>query len=182
MHNTDTRIQVTRTMFHQAMLALLEEKAIGFISVKELCARAGLNRGTFYLHYSEPIDVLHEMEEIVQEKVNPVITDSIYEDLPAALALIRENSRLVAVVIGHNGDPTFLKGVRNSDYQRMEPKLLSRYPKCSAEEVRTAFDFLFSGCTGAVTAWLQNQCKEPTDQFAKRLARLCESVFNTLKG
>ena len=74
MHNTDTRIQVTRTMFHQAMLALLEEKAIGFISVKELCARAGLNRGTFYLHYSEPIDVLHEMEESVQEKVNPVIT------------------------------------------------------------------------------------------------------------
>ena len=49
-------------MFHHALLDILQEKPIDQISVKELVEAAELNRSTFYLHYSSPLDVLKEIE------------------------------------------------------------------------------------------------------------------------
>ena len=181
MQNTDTRIQVTKSMFQRAMLELLEEKPVGSVTVKELCERAGLNRGTFYLHYSEPIDVLHELETVARNLVMSSAGGGFYKDLPDLLAAIRENSRLISVVISHNGDPAFLRRVRDEEFERSDPKLLKRFPGSKPENIRLAFDFLFSGSTGAITAWLQEKVPEPTDQFEKRLSLLVESVFNTIQ-
>lgn len=63
MATLDTRIQFTKSRLYDAMTELLGKKAIGFITIKELCEAAGLNRGTFYLHYSAPMDVLRELQE-----------------------------------------------------------------------------------------------------------------------
>ncbi|MGN1207614.1 MAG: TetR/AcrR family transcriptional regulator, partial [Eubacteriales bacterium] len=43
-------------------LRLLRKKPLGEITVSELCREAGLNRATFYRHYSVPKDVLTEIE------------------------------------------------------------------------------------------------------------------------
>lgn len=34
-----------------AFLELIEEKEFAYITVKEICEKAGVNRSTFYLHY-----------------------------------------------------------------------------------------------------------------------------------
>ena len=58
------RARLSKKMFQNAILELLEEKnGIEKISARELCARAELNRSTFYAHYTEPRDVLLEAEE-----------------------------------------------------------------------------------------------------------------------
>ena len=45
------RTRLSKKMFQDAVLALLEEKGgIEKISVRELCDRAELNRSTFYAH------------------------------------------------------------------------------------------------------------------------------------
>ena len=181
MENTDTRIQVTKAIFHKAMLELLEEKAIGFISVKELCERAGLNRGTYYLHYSEPMDVLHEMEENLKSGFAHSPSDLFGEELPELLAILMKKRRLTAVIIGHNGNPAFLKAVRDEEFLKAEPYLCRQYPTAARNEIRWAFDFVFSGCTGLVTAWLQEENPEPAELFARRLSCFCESAFNTLQ-
>ena len=70
MKHTDTRIKVTKSMFHHALLDILKEKPIDQVSVKELVEAAELNRSTFYLHYSSPLDVLKEIEnQFVEEKL-----------------------------------------------------------------------------------------------------------------
>jgi AcrR family transcriptional regulator len=55
----------------QALISLLQEKDIEYISVKELCGRAGVNRSTFYLHYETIGDLIDETVEY--------ITGSFYE-------------------------------------------------------------------------------------------------------
>ncbi len=35
----------------KAFLDLLQRKDFSFITVKEICEKAGVNRSTFYLHY-----------------------------------------------------------------------------------------------------------------------------------
>ena len=48
----DHRTRVTRLLIRRAFTELLTKKPIQSISVKELCENAGINRGTFYAHYS----------------------------------------------------------------------------------------------------------------------------------
>ena len=45
-------------LMDEAFLCLLEKKSIDFISVKEICKKAGVNRSTFYLHYDNIADLL----------------------------------------------------------------------------------------------------------------------------
>ncbi len=45
---------------NQALIELLNKKEYDFITVKEICKKAGVNRSTFYLHYETIDDLLRE--------------------------------------------------------------------------------------------------------------------------
>lgn len=51
----------------QAFLALLEKKDFAYITVKEICEVAGVNRSTFYLHYETVGDLLSESIEYMNQ-------------------------------------------------------------------------------------------------------------------
>ena len=57
----------TALRFDKALLALLDKKPFDFITVSEICAEAGVNRSTFYLHYENTCDLLEETVEYVIE-------------------------------------------------------------------------------------------------------------------
>jgi AcrR family transcriptional regulator len=48
----------TALLMDEALLILLERKDFAFISVKEICDKAGVNRSTFYLHYENMDDLM----------------------------------------------------------------------------------------------------------------------------
>ena len=52
MRKTDARIRYTQRILKESLLALLKQKPINKITVKEVCELAELNRATFYAHYS----------------------------------------------------------------------------------------------------------------------------------
>lgn len=62
MKKVDTRVQYTRRRLRDAILEMLREKSIDKITIKEICEAAGLNRGTFYLHYDCPAALLSDIE------------------------------------------------------------------------------------------------------------------------
>lgn len=47
----------------EALIDILKKKDFEFITVKEICKRAGVNRSTFYLHYETISDLLTETIE-----------------------------------------------------------------------------------------------------------------------
>ena len=46
-----SRNSITSSLMVEALLLLLEKKEYDFITVKEICEKAGVNRSTFYMHY-----------------------------------------------------------------------------------------------------------------------------------
>ncbi|HZG72150.1 MAG TPA: TetR/AcrR family transcriptional regulator C-terminal domain-containing protein [Chondromyces sp.] len=60
MARTDLRIVKTKEALHHALLELLNEKALEDISISEICRKAKINRGTFYLHYNQIEDLFEE--------------------------------------------------------------------------------------------------------------------------
>lgn len=52
----------------EAFLALLDKKNFAYITVKEICEAAGVNRPTFYLHYETMADLLSESVSHMNEQ------------------------------------------------------------------------------------------------------------------
>lgn len=53
MNKNETKYLNTARLMNEALLILLEKKNYEFITVKEICKKAGVNRSTFYLMSTE---------------------------------------------------------------------------------------------------------------------------------
>ena len=60
MNHSESKYFATAARMDEAFLELLEKKDFAYITVKEICKKAGVNRSTFYLHYETVNDLLTE--------------------------------------------------------------------------------------------------------------------------
>lgn len=58
----------TALKMDKAFLEILEKKELPYITVKEICEKAGVNRSTFYLHYETIRDLLAESVEYMTKQ------------------------------------------------------------------------------------------------------------------
>ena len=70
---TDRRTLYTRMVIKDALLNLLAEKEYADVTIADLCREAEINRGTFYLHYSNLHEVLEELFDDALGKMNHVL-------------------------------------------------------------------------------------------------------------
>ena len=63
MNKQESKYFNTASLFDEALVTLLTQKDIEYITVKEICEKAGFNRSTFYLHYDTINDLLNETLE-----------------------------------------------------------------------------------------------------------------------
>ena len=68
MNKSESKYFNTALRMDEALLALLEEKDLEYITVKELCHRASVNRSTFYLHYETISDLVNETMEMINRR------------------------------------------------------------------------------------------------------------------
>ena len=72
MDKAESRYFKTALRMNEALISLLEVKDLEYISVKEICQKAGVNRSTFYLHYETVSDLVSETLETINERSWPI--------------------------------------------------------------------------------------------------------------
>ena len=60
MNKSESKYFNTAVRFDKALLSLLEKKPFEYITIREICEEAKVNRSTFYLHYENTGDLLKE--------------------------------------------------------------------------------------------------------------------------
>lgn len=68
MNKSESKYFNTALRMDEALIALLEEKDLEYITVKEICQRAEVNRSTFYLHYETIADLVNETLEMINQR------------------------------------------------------------------------------------------------------------------
>ena len=68
MNKSESKYFNTALRMDEALIALLKEKDLEYITVKEICHQAGVNRSTFYLHYETIADLVNETLEMINRR------------------------------------------------------------------------------------------------------------------
>ena len=174
----------TACLMDEALIALLEKKSYEFITVKEICEKAGVNRSTFYLHYETMEDLLSECIEYVGRKIGEkykaesVINKSLISTCPKEelllftpkyllpyLDFIKENQKVhLAAVL----QPKAMKSNEIANHLRTELfyPILVRFG-IPRDEIEYRMTFYLNGVSAVITEWIKRGCKEPTEKNCK---------------
>lgn len=181
---SQTKYYNTACLMDEALIGLLEKKSYEFISIKELCGKAGVNRSTFYLHYETMDDLLSECIEYIGNKIKLKYTDEAFinknklskcpiEELLLVtpkylipyLEFVKENK---AVFRAAASQPGVFRTQSVSGYLFKEwfQPILDRFgvPK-EEQEYRVAF--FLSGMWAIIMKWVMGDCKEETGYISK---------------
>lgn len=170
---TDRRVRKTRALLLQGLMKLMEEKEIKDISVKELAEYADINRGTFYLHYSDIYDMLDKIEAELFEEFNQILDRNFrdmqlvfspYAVLEEIFIFLETNRETVRVMIGPHGDLAFVNRLRELVKNRIHHIMEAQMP--AGENFEYYYSFLVSGCIGVIETWLNTPSPCPPEEMA----------------
>lgn len=187
MNRAESKYFRTAERMDEAFLSLLEHKDFAYITVKEICEKAGVNRSTFYLHYETVGDLVSESVEYMHRRFRERFSDA--EDmveriqsgtkqdlllltptyLVPYLSFISENRSLYRIAMQK---PEIVSS--NETYQRMfhhifDP-ILARFSVPEAERgYRMAF--YLNGISAIIAEWLRSDCAESIGQITDIIRR-----------
>ena len=188
MNKSESKYFLTARRMDDALMTLLEKKDFAYITVKEICLEAGVNRSTFYLHYENTCDLLEESLSATHkqflayfdveaasfiERLHTCPTEELFlitrDYLTPYLTFIRDHRRLYAAAMERPRDFRATEAY-NAMFRHVFDPILARF-SVPAEERGYMMAFYLSGITAVVTAWLREDCRRPIDDVARVIIR-----------
>lgn len=182
MNKNESKYFNTAKKMNDALITLLETKEFEYISIKEICHIANVNRSTFYLHYSNMNDLLEETIKSLnlsfnshfnsRENENTIISKDNLEDLLLInddnlipyLNFIKENKNIYKVLKNH---PQLFNASKT--YEQMFIKIfvpiMNRFG-LDEKWHKYLMDFYISGLTSIVLDWVYDDCKIPVQEVS----------------
>ena len=154
MNKSESKYFNTAIRMDEAFMELLEEKDFEYISVKEICERAGVNRSTFYLHYETIGDLLEESVSYMNERF---------------LEYFNGNGQSIAGRIDVADIKEFALRLADT-YHRMFTHVLSpimdRF-SVSEKEKKYLLSFYMNGIMAVIKTWISGNCEDDIDFIVK---------------
>lgn len=178
----DLRVVKTKEAVRNALFSLMSEKRIEKITISEVCARAKINRKTFYSHYREISDVIEELENEVLAEFSEILRrrgGSIL-DIGGAIRDISETieqRRDFFMRVTRQNPDLFNKGkLKNMLCRVIEVSLKNAGALCdNATALKAAAEFSVSGVLALYSAWFDGDCADDlsfiTETAVKMLSR-----------
>ena len=193
MTRSESKYFVTATKMDEAFLRLLEKKDISYITVKEICETAGVNRSTFYLHYSDIPGLLAEIENEMMEEMQRAIRehpidpgkDTVYYFIQDLFHVLDENRQIASALVGPHGDIGFVHKLEQLLEEKSRESLAALVPEKSGE-MKYFYSYCLNGCLGFVKTWLETGENETPEYAAEMAYRMVVSsvtaFYDTKEG
>jgi AcrR family transcriptional regulator len=147
------------------------------ITVKEITAKAGYNRSTFYEYFTDVYDVLEQIENAVLP-----VHDGLLPHDPAAVnttalpvdeltRIYEKNKKYYVVLFGENGDPSFQNKFKNYLKTMIKTHLASE-GLAATFEIEFALEYTLSALIGALTYWFRLDPPPPTGKLFELMSEM----------
>ena len=165
------RITLTRRLLQEGLLRLLRTEKLEDISVTALCKEAGINRATFYNHYTSPTALLNEMElEFVSGLKElgkaPTSVNDLFNCLEQYCIKLKENQSLVSILVRYRADHDIEDVFTNMAAYYGQNRLDMNKTHLDEDTIRLVSTFLYSGCYTLVREWLLQDIQKTPKEIA----------------
>lgn len=182
MDKSQSKYFNTAVRMDKALISLLEKKDFDYITIKEICEKAEVNRSTFYLHYETTRDLLQECIEYINKKCFESF-DSSLEDMASKihtcpprdlifitpeflhpyLQFIKDNKTLFKTAVKQS-EVMNAPGTFENMYRLIFEPILERF-NFSNDEKKYIMAFYINGLIAIVMEWLKNDCKDTIEEL-----------------
>lgn len=168
----DRRVIKTRRQLKKGLAALMKEKSVNQITVKELVEEVDINRSTFYLHFKDIQDLLREIEENMEAQIkraieeHPIVSgnENAFYFIEDMFRVLDEEREISKALIGPNGDMGFIHRIERIIKENSRGTLEKMFPG-KKEDLKYFYAFCLSGCLGLVKVWLnEGEEKSPEER------------------
>lgn len=167
MHKQPEITAITKQNIIDAFWSLYCEKRIEKITVREVAARAGYHRGTFYEYFADVYDVLNHIENALipeENELPPTTAQGMELSLDVIINLYEQNSKYYSVLLGDNGDPAFAKKLKASVKPIMTRVITANNP-ADQVELDYIIEYMLSTMIAMLSYWFQNQKSLPAERL-----------------
>ena len=192
MNKSESKYFNTALRMDEALIALLEKKDLEYITVKEICEKAGVNRSTFYLHYESIADLVNEGMESVNERFLSYFTkskkefaDQISEKELNDLVLITKDYLRPYLQFVYDNKHVYRASFRNpygmqvhTKYRYLKDHILE--PILARFEISDIFHkYYIAGIAAIIREWLHTNCKDSIDTIATVIEECVRPLYET---
>ena len=131
----DRRQQKTRAAILQACIDLLKEKDFRHITVGDIARRANINRGTFYLHFTDKYDMLDSFENEMAEKIERVLVENIPKEPDPRLFIESRYHTIVQIFECYQENKELLHFLLKCSYSSFQAKLRNKLKRVAVEHL-----------------------------------------------
>lgn len=180
-NKVDRRILKTKEAINKAFLELLADKDFEKITVNDISDGANLNRGTFYLHYTDKYDLLDRCIEDHHDNMVKVCSaqDSIAKDFDFVHSLLpvfqyfENNSMFFSSMLSNRSMPSFRDRMQKMILQGIREHMnMNDINQGMNQEV--VAQFMASAFVGVIEWWLAAGRPHPPLFMAEQLWKLLE--------
>ena len=171
----DRRVRKTKSQLRQALTTLLLKKSFSEITVREISELADVNRGTFYTHYRDTTDLLHQLESSFLNRLREISVTvkrqdwerATYAYLEEVFTLCRDNADIYRALVCNGSDPDF--------EERFVITLRNQYLRSFLEHVCRTEEriqelycvYIVDGMLAIVSLWLNTGMKETPEEMSR---------------
>jgi len=183
------KVRYTKQVIREAFIELMQEQPIEKVTVTRICELADISRGTFYLHYRDPYDLLETMENELLLDLElhfiAVMNVSVPDySVDSAVDYSREAGFWLEILVWLLEDRNLSKLLFANPHSSFITKCLvlnrtfsdelckNVYPDLSQDEREYMHTFYEYGSASIISTWVQNGFREPPEQIANLLAML----------
>ena len=185
MNKSESKYFNTALLMDEALIKLLEKKEYEFITITEICEKAGVNRSTFYLHYENMDDLLKETIEMINHKFKSAFNNEVIfphdldkddlfliddAHLIPYLNYIKENKIIYKLI--HDKPYLFNnKEAYTKLYLNLFKVILDKYGVVE-EEKEYVFAYFSYGLVAIIEKWIEKDCKDDIYKIANIMKKL----------
>lgn len=181
MNRSESKYFNTALLMDEALVQLLAVKDFEYITVKDICQKAGVNRSTFYLHYESLADLLREtMDNLLKEFLSmfSIRPDVFLPEIETAelsnlvliqsdfirpyLTFVRDHKEVYAAAYKNPGAMRTDGNFTGMTKHILEP-ILRRFGVPEKQQ-RYMIVFYINGCASIVQEWLRQGCQDSIEE------------------
>lgn len=185
----DRRVRRTRRLLKESLLDLMKQKRFSEISARDVTDNADMNRSTFYLHYTDTVQILQSVEEDMLAEAQKLIDTHIQESVTEktvrhlfepVLDFVVEHRTICTILFENNDVSQFTEHLQQL-IQRNGAEIIQAWfqPK-DRRQVSYLLGFITYGLIGLIREWFQGNMELPKEELLTTAEHLVDGAASRL--